>query len=159
MPRTIPGGMYKWTAWQDKGESWWHQVSGVPEVWPAGAEAVNFPAHTLWHSSKIKAAHCLSATLCWRAFCLPVEAHWGHIQVKSKPLESTLNQWWMQSGWTNAPVPLPISCNNSVSQDDLTGRSPVAWVINLLTHCLLASFPSLSHFSTPYKCFLESLPK
>ena len=40
VPRTIPGGMYKWTAWQDKGESWWHQVSGVPEVWPAGAEAV-----------------------------------------------------------------------------------------------------------------------
>ena len=94
-----------------------------------------FPAHTLWHSSKIKTAHFLSATLCWRAFYLPVETHWGHIQVKSKPLESTPNQWWMQSGWTNAPVPLPISCNNSVSQGDLAGRSPVAWVVSLLTHC------------------------
>ena len=159
MPRTIPGGMYKWTAWQDKGESWWHQVSGVPEVWPAGAEAV---ISQLVSSDIPPKLRQLTAYLQLFAegpfFCL-----WKHTGAIFK---SSQNPWSQHStndgcrvGGQMPPVPLPIGCNNSVSQRDLTGRSPVAWVINLLTYCLLASFPSLSHFSTPYKCFLGSLPK
>ena len=83
-----------------------------------------------------------------------MEAHWGHMKSKPKTLDSTLNQWWIGSGWINAPMPLPMSWNNCVYQGDHKGKSAVAKAVTfLITHILLVSFPFLSHLSTPYMCF------
>ena len=116
---------------------------------PAGAGAVTFQLMSSDSAPGLRSSLLICNSLLKGLFPA-VGALWDHSQGKSKPLDSTLNWWWMGSWEINAPVPLSVSWNNSVSQH---AKQPSCLSSNLLTQFSLASFPSLSHFFTPYKCF------
>ena len=116
---------------------------------PAGAGAVTFQLMSSDSAPGLRSS-LLIGNSPLKGLFPAVGALWDHSQGKSKPLDSTLNWWWMGSWEINAPVPLSVSWNNSVSQH---AKQPSCLSSNLLTQFSLASFPSLSHFFTPYKCF------